>query len=155
MDYRSMCKLVSDAQTMYHRLLIISGQSGTGKTELIRSLASSFNTQVTNVNLQLSKKLIEVEKSRRSFCVEQLFYKIIENDNMNFLDNIEILFDSQLRINPLRLLKDASRNKTIITTWNGEIQGNDLTYAMPFHHEYTRCNVKDLIVISIQDMHIT
>ncbi|MFO7901458.1 MAG: BREX-3 system P-loop-containing protein BrxF, partial [Pirellulaceae bacterium] len=52
------------------------------------------------------------------------------------LDNLEILFDTALQMDPLRLLKSVSRKRGIVASWNGTIGGNSLTYAEPDHPEY-------------------
>ena len=59
-------------------------------------------------------------------------------ENTILLDNIEILFDVALKQDPLRLLQGLSRNKTIVVSWNGSIENDFLTYAVPGHPEYRR-----------------
>ena len=67
-------------------------------------------------------------------------------ENLILLDNIEILFDVALKQDPLRLLQGLSRNKTIIASWNGSIDKDSLTYAVPGHPEYRRYSSRDLLI---------
>ncbi len=41
------------------------------------------------------------------------------------LDNLEILFDTALEVEPLRLLQVSSRNRTIVASWNGSYIGTE------------------------------
>jgi hypothetical protein len=59
------------------------------------------------------------------------------------LDNIEVLFDTMLKIDPLRLLENLSRSRTIIATWPGQLVDNRLVYAEPWHPEYRTYNQFD------------
>ena len=54
------------------------------------------------------------------------------------LDNIEILFDTALKQDPLRLLQGVSRNRTIVAAWNGTLENGYLIYAAPEHPEHRR-----------------
>ena len=66
-----------------------------------------------------------------------------------FLDNLEILFDTSLEIDPLRLLRFTSRNRTIVASWNGTFQDGSLTYAEPGHPEFFQTKQPEAIVISL------
>jgi hypothetical protein len=52
------------------------------------------------------------------------------------LDNLELLFDISLKLDPLRCLQDLARDKTIVAAWNGTVTAGHLTYATPDHPEY-------------------
>jgi hypothetical protein len=65
------------------------------------------------------------------------------------LDNLEILFDTGLEVEPLRLLQLISRNRTIVASWNGSFQGGTLTYAEPGHPELIQFKQTDAVVIPI------
>lgn len=69
------------------------------------------------------------------------------------LDNVEILFDVDLNVDPLRCLQSLSRNRTIVVAWNGavttgEARGASLTYATADHREYRRYPADGLVVTS-------
>jgi len=65
-------------------------------------------------------------------------------------DNIELLFDVNLKHDPLRLLQGLSRNKTVVSTWNGLITDGHLTYAISGHPEYRRYAVRDFLTVSME-----
>jgi len=69
------------------------------------------------------------------------------------LDNIEILFDVSLKQDPLRLLQGISRNKTIVSSFNGTVDGEHLVYATPDHPEYKRYPLRDLLMVCLDTVH--
>jgi len=63
------------------------------------------------------------------------------------LDNIEILFDVALRLEPLGCLQAMARSRTIVAAWNGEVSEGHLTYAVPGHPEFKRYPVAGLLMV--------
>ena len=63
------------------------------------------------------------------------------------MDNTEILFDLALQQDPLRLLQHASRNRTIVTSWNGTVDDRYLNYADSGHPEYRRYPTGGLVIV--------
>lgn len=144
-------RLVDDLQVFaieaisnFCRLALIVGPLGSGKTPLLRSLASRLQVPVTNVNLELSTRLLPYTANARPLQVRSIFDELIETRREPvLLDNIEVLFDTMLKIDPLRLLENLSRSRTIIATWPGQLVDNRLVYAEPWHPEYRTYNQFD------------
>ncbi len=65
------------------------------------------------------------------------------------LDNLEILFDKDLKQDPLRLLQGLSRNRSVVASWNGIATGGKLTYAETGHSEYRNYDLADLTVVGM------
>jgi dephospho-CoA kinase len=130
-------KAITDAANLYHRLVLLVGNSGTGKTTLLQAMASELGAEVINLNLALSQQLLELITKQRSLHVSEILDQIIKiNQQIVFLDNIEILFDKSLKQDPLRLLQTISRNRSVVASWNGAIKSGNLIYAEPSHPEY-------------------
>lgn len=53
-----------------------------------------------------------------------------------FVSDIALLFEPAFRLDPLRLLLDASRRKPLVVTWPGSVAGDRLAYAVPEHSHY-------------------
>jgi hypothetical protein len=64
------------------------------------------------------------------------------------VDNIELLFNPELKVDPIRLLLNSSRNKTVVVAFSGKQVGNSIIYAEPHHPEYRKFEIKDYEVIS-------
>ncbi len=136
---------------LYYSLVLLVGQSGSGKTGLLRGMAESLDTEVININLEVSSRLLELTQKQRSLKLPEILDHIAANKkSLIILDNIEILFDKSLQQDPLRLLQGMSRNKTILSSWNGQVAGNKLVYARPDHPEYKSYKLEDLVWVSME-----
>ena len=94
--------------------------------------------------------MLDLTHRQRALHLPRLIRDIIDRDtgNIILLDNIELLFDIELKQDPLRLLQGISRNKSVIASWNGTINDIYLAYAEPDHPEFKRYPVKDFLAIS-------
>ena len=140
---------IEQAPGQYYRLVILAGPSG--KTAVLQSLAQKHGCTVVNVNLELSKRMLELTRSQRLRQVEPLLKSIIASapGDLVLLDNLEILFDPALEVEPVRLLQVSSRNRTVVATWNGSFDGRTLTYAEPGHPEFIQFKKVDAVVIPV------
>jgi hypothetical protein len=143
---------IDQAIVLYHRLVLLLAPAGAGKTAVLLDVAKQRGWRYINVNLELSRRLLDLTERQRTLQVPRLLADIAGNngEQVVLLDNIEILFDVSLKQDPLRLLQGLSRNRTIIATWNGVIENRHVIYAAPGHPEYRRYPVGDLIVVSAE-----
>lgn len=142
---------IQQAASQYFRLIILAGTPGSGKTTTLRSIAQKIGSEVVNVNLELSKKMLELTRTQRSRQVERLLKEVITAvlGDVVLLDNLEILFDIGLEVEPLRLLQASSRNRTIVASWSGSYGDSTLTYAEPGHPEFVQFKQFEAIVIPV------
>ena len=141
---------IQQAANQYFRLVILAGPPGSGKTAVLQSLAEKLGCQLVNVNLELSKRMLELTRAQRPRQVDRLLKEVIAagRGEVVLLDNLEILFDTSLEVTPLRLLQASSRNRTIVASWNGSFQAGTLTYAEPGHPEFNQFNQTEANVIT-------
>jgi hypothetical protein len=139
------------ASCQYYRLVILVGIPSSGKTDILQLLADKVGCRVVNVNFELSKRMLELTRSQRSRQVERILKDVIAEDpsNVVLLDNLEILFDNSLEVDPLRLLQASSRNRTIVASWNGRFESGALSYAEPGHPEYVQYKDSDVLAATI------
>ncbi len=142
--------LIDQAGDLYYRLILVVAPPGAGKTTALREAASRTGAHYVNANLEVSRQLLELTERQRSVAVPRLLDEALGQggDDVWLLDNIEILFDVSLKLDPLRLLQKLSRNRTLVVAWNGCLQEGYLTYAAPEHAEYRRYAARDLVIIS-------
>lgn len=50
--------------------------------------------------------------------------------------NVDLLFEPTLKLDPLRLMRDASRVTRLVVTWPGSYGDGVLAYAVPDHGHY-------------------
>ena len=97
---------LQSAEGLYHRLVLLVGEAGSGKTGVLRDVAEEFGTSVINVNLALSSELLELTAKQRSLRLPRILDQIADKAHAPVvLDNLEILFDKDLKQDPLRLLQ--------------------------------------------------
>ncbi len=143
---------INQAHELYHRLVLVVGPSGSGKTSLLQEVSKQTGFRYINLNLELSRVLLELTERQRIIRLPLLVDEIIGKpvDQVVLIDNIEILFEVSLKQDPLRLLQQISRNPTVVATWNGTIAGGYLTYAATNHPEYRRYPAHDLLVVTLE-----
>jgi predicted ATPase len=143
---------IDQAVQLYYRLILVVAPSGMGKTKAFREVAEHTEYEYTNINVELSQSLLGLTERQRSLQVFRLLNEIVEKSGgqVVLLDNIELLFDTSLKQDPLRLLQAISRNRTVVVSWNGCIENDHLSYAQPNHPEYRRYSTTDLLVIGVE-----
>lgn len=147
----SLEKAIEQATGQYYRLVVLVGAPGCGKTAALQTVAQKFGYALVNVNLELSKRMLDLTRTQRSRQVERLLKEVIATapGDVVLLDNLEILFDTALEVEPLRLLQVSSRNRTIVASWNGSFRDGTLTYAEPGHPEFIQFKQTDAVVIPV------
>jgi len=144
---------VEQAKRSFHRLVLLIGPTRTGKTPILRHLAESRNYPYLNINLHLSQRMLELPRSKRPRQVDRIFNTLVDENqgDLLVLDNLEILFDPSLQIDPLRLLKAVSRKQTIVAAWNGTLHDGVLRYAEPDHPEDRSYRNVDVLFVPISE----
>jgi hypothetical protein len=135
---------------LYYRLLLVVGPSGSGKTAVLQEVATQTGIRYLNVNVELSRRLLELTQRQRKLFTPRLLDEIVGQDDEQavVLDNLEVLFDCSLQLHPLRCLQELARRRTVVAAWNGTLTSGHLTYATPDHTEYRRYPIDDLMVVS-------
>ena len=147
---------IERAKERYCKLVLIAGPSGSGKTNLMRNISKRDGNPYLNLNLELSRKLLDIPIDKRSLelpgCIDEILSTF--PDDVIFLDNTEVLFAKGMDVNPLHLLHLLSRKKTIVASWNGSYDGKTLVYAEPGHPEYKLYKQSDLdaVIYSLSEV---
>jgi hypothetical protein len=132
---------------------LVVGPARTGKTAALRDLAQEHGWPLVNVNFELSERLLELTSKQRALRVPRMLGEIVEGHpgEVVLLDNTEILFSTELQQDPLRLLQGLGRNRTVVATWSGEMDDENLVYAAPGHPEHRRCPRSQVLVVPVVD----
>ena len=154
-DERTVERLVREANsvwTNYHRLVLLVAPVGSGKTIVLRKTAEHLDGRFVNLNLELSRRLLEFTAEQRALRLAQILDEVLGGDDTTVvLSRTEILFDPAFQQDPLRLLRHLSRVRTLVAAWSGQIQGSFLTYAEPGHREYRRLPHESLALVEMPD----
>ena len=82
--------------------------------------------------------------------MEELLRQIVTGTgDPALLDNLEVLFEPELQIDPLALLQSLSRDRTVVASWPGTIFAGQLYYAEPGLPEHRRYPVAELVVVAL------
>ena len=141
---------IGHAAELYHRLVLLVAPAGAGKTAALQDAQVRTEATLLNVNLELSRWMLDLTERQRVLQVPRLLAEIVNrvDSDVVLLDNIELLFDVSLKQDPLRLLQVLSRKKTVIAAWSGLIDNEHVVYATPDHPEYRRYPIQDVLVVA-------
>ena len=142
--------LISRAELSYYKLIIVVGISGSGKTTLLRRISEELHFPLLNLGLELSRRLLSLTNKQRKLMAAEIIEEILDEQDVPILliDNTEVVFDPNLKLNPSGLLKNISRNRLLIWSWNGEQDGDQLIYSYAGHPEYHRIPSNEFITIT-------
>jgi hypothetical protein len=148
--YDQVIKKINNAPANYYRLVLIVAPADAGKTAALKQVHMQTRAPMVNVNLEVSRRMLELTERQRALSLPRLLSEIVGSveGEVVLLDNIEILFDVALKQDPLRLMQNLSRNKTLVVAWNGHIEGGFVTYAKPEHPEYKRYPIRDFLLVN-------
>lgn len=150
-DTDGITRRIEQASDLYHRLVIVAAPAGSGKTAILREVSDRLSTPLINVNLEVSRQMLDLTERQRILQLPRLLVEIVAASatDVALLDNIEILFDVALKQDPLRLLQGLSRNKTIVAAWSGSVADDHLVYGIPDHAEYRRYPLSEILVVTL------
>jgi hypothetical protein len=140
-------RLIGEIGELNCKLILLVGVSRSGKTQLLRQLGAKLNIAPLNVSMELGRQLALTPHSKRSFLASELLREIAHErytDTTLLLDNLELLFEPCLQINPLEIVKSLAHSKRVVAVWPGELRGDRLVYAdmnHPEHRDYSRDGV--------------
>lgn len=138
------------ASVLYNRLMLVVGKSNTGKSHLLSCVAEELSIPRVIIGTQLSLRLLEVPSRQRTMHLPKLLADCLPCEtSFVLLDNTELLFDTCLHNDPLKLLQTISRNTTVIAAWPGEVKSGALIYATPGHPEYRHYPAHELLIFDL------
>ena len=145
-DYQAA---LNQAAARYHKLALVVGRPGSGKTALLRAVSGQLQVPLLNMGLELSRKLLSLTIRERKLGASDIVADLLDSHEEARLavDNTEVIFDPSLMLNPMGLLQSVSRTRLLIWSWNGAVEDGHITYAYPGHPEYHRISATDMTLI--------
>ena len=145
-------RLISEIGDLNSKLILLVGSSRSGKTQLLRQLGNKLNIEPLNVGLDLGRRLAATPNNKRGFSAGELLREIADKERMEdplLLDNLELLFEPSLQINPLDLVRRLAHSKRVVAVWPGELRGDRLVYADMSHPEYRDYSRDGVVVLEV------
>lgn len=134
------------------KLILLVGPCRSGKTQLLRQLGAKLNIEPLNVGLELGRRLAATPNNKRGFSASELLREIADKEQTEdplLLDNLEVLFEPSLQINPLDLVRRLAHSKGIVAVWPGELRNDRLVYADMSHPEHRDYSREGVVVLEI------
>lgn len=138
---------IDRAATQYHRLLLVAPPARASAA--LRDAAAAIGAPVINLNLEIARRLLDRSAQERRLAFPGVLDDVFGQHEIVLLDHIEILFDAVLKQDPLRLLRGASRTRTLAVAWPGASEDGFLIYAVPGHPEHRRYARSDLTIVNL------
>lgn len=143
-------QLIASSKELYYRLVLIVGDKDEC-SKIISEVAENYGKYPININFKLSEKLIQLNYKKRQIKLQNLMWDLVKDEKeIVFLIDTEILFDSTLQQDPLKVLQEISRNISVVAYWGGEINNTKLIYAIPNHSEYREYSLNDVVYITTE-----
>lgn len=149
--------LVDEAGALQSKLVLLIGPPRSGKTALLRILAQSKGVTPLNVGAELGGRLAGMLQRQRHLQTTTILRELADQHapgDLLLLDNIELLFDRSLQLNPLDLLKRHAHARRVVAVWPCELQGDTrtgrLTYADMGHPEHQDYSLAGVVPFEIQ-----
>lgn len=139
------------AEAAYYRLVLLVGPPGAGKTATMAGIAGEQGWPVIRLSGILAESLLDVPVRRRAVAVPRLIDDVLQRavGPVVCLDNIELLFEPSLQQNPLRLLQNLARDRTIVAAWPGAHAGDTLSYGGDDHPETRRYTRPEAVIVPL------
>lgn len=136
-------RLVDEIGALHSRLILLVGPPGSGKTWLLRLFGESRGIAPLNVGAALGRRLVALSSRQRPIQAAAALRELIAQHapgDLLLLDNLELLFDETLKLNPLDLLRRQAQARRVVAVWPGDLHPvgghSRLTYAHINHPEY-------------------
>lgn len=140
--------LVNEIDFVNSKLLLLTGAPGAGKSRLIAELSKRRGVPILNVGASLGAVLLLSPHTRRRVEAASVLRELGDRSavhNLLLLDNIELLFDRTLELNPIDLLKRLAHARRVVAVWPGELQNGRLSYGAAAHPEYRDYGIEGLV----------
>ena len=145
-------RLIDEIGDINSKLILLVGPRRSGKTQLLRQLGAKLNIEPLNVGLELGRRLAATPINKRGFSTGELLREIADRERTKdplLLDNLELLFEPGLQVDPLGLVRQLAHAKRVVAVWPGELRGDRLIYAAMGHPEYRDYHRGGVVILEI------
>ena len=152
-----LARLVDEVGALHSKLVLLIGAPQAGKTLLLHALGKRSGLSPLDVGAELGRRLAAIPQRQRHLQTTTILRELADQHapgDLLLLDNIELLFDRSLQLNPLDLLKRHAHARRVVAVWPGELQGDmrmgRLTYAEMGHPEHQDYSLAGVVPFEIQ-----
>lgn len=146
-------RLATEVAALHSKLILLVGTPRAGKTALLVAFGKRVEAEPLNVGSELGRRLAAIPQKQRHLQAGTELRELADEHakrDLLLMDNIELLFDTSLRLNPLDLLKRHAHSKRVVAVWPGELRDGRLTYADMGHSEHRDYATDGLVALEMQ-----
>lgn len=146
-------RLVEEIAALHSKLVLLIGAPGSGKTALLQVLGKNRGATPLNIGSALGSRLAAIPQKQRPLQTNTILRELADKHavgDLLLLDNIELLFDRTLQLDPLDLLKRHAHARRVVAVWPGELRDGRLIYAEMGHPEHQDYGLEGLVSFAIQ-----
>jgi hypothetical protein len=139
-----------EVENTQHKLVLIVGKAGTGKSKILRELADTKGCHYLDCKFLVTDELIELVPRVRQQQAPSIMDEVLQgfSTDVFLLDGIELLFKPVLRLEPLALLKQLSRKYSLVVAWPGEFAEGNLIFR-DWNLDSHTYDAKELVIIEL------
>lgn len=137
--------------------ILLIGPPHAGKTALLVAFGKRVAAEPLNVSSELGRRLAAIPQKQRHLQAGAELRELADEHakgELLLMDNIELLFDTSLQLNPLDLLKRHAHSMRVVAVWPGELRqvGNErrLIYADMGHSEHRDYAIDGFVALEMQ-----
>lgn len=155
---KKACQAVRIVAGDRHKLVILLGSFGAGKTPLLKDAAVELGGEYLNLNLLLTERLLSLP--RRQYddgvtahrLIDELGDELSPDGRPLFVDNVEILFSPELgKINPVDTFKRIARQRPVLLALPAIRHGGYAEYSRLGRADFMRIPLEDYAVVEIKE----
>jgi hypothetical protein len=146
-------RLATEIGALHSKLLLLVGAPRSDKSAVLKAFGERMGALPVNVGLELGQRLTSIPYKRRHLEAGDLLRELAEQHTQGdllLIDNIELLFDKTLQLDPLDLLKRHAQARNVVAVWPGELHNDRLTYADMGHPEHQNYALDGVVIFDTQ-----
>lgn len=146
-------QLVGEIGALHSKLILLIGPPRVGKTALLVAFGKRVEAEPLNVGSELGRRLAAIPQKQRHLQAGTELRELADvhaKGDLLLMDNIELLFDTSLQLNPLDLLKQHAHTRRVVAVWPGVLRDGRLTYADMGHSEQRNYATNGLVPLEMQ-----
>lgn len=117
---------------------------------IIYSKAGLVHTNAVSINKLLAEKLIKIKPSRRTFQLEKCFHDVIASlPDDTIIKNFDVMFNPQYKVDVLKILISANKQKPIRVLWPGQYSDGKLIYSNELLPDYRVYEISEYDILCV------